>query len=293
VDRKPQVVTRRQLIVGAGAATASLGVMTLSSCDARTGRQWDHQADIVVVGTGVGASTAALVAHENGDTVLVVEKAPTFGGTSAKSAGVLWIPNNFTLREKGIEDSKEDCLEYMTRFTYPERYSASSPNLGLSASEFDLLEAFYDNAADAVDTLRATGALNLAEWRMFQLDRSATDYLDHVPENKVPTGRALGPVTADGGIGLGVDMMEQLRSALQVRDMPVFLEHRVVRLVLDAAGRAVGVEAETADGVRGGFFPGSQGRDLCYRRLCPQPGVCDAIPAQSALRFLRQSDGHR
>jgi len=235
--------------VGAGAATASLGAMTLSSCDARTGRQWDHQADIVVVGSGVGASTAALVAHENGDSVRVVEKAPTFGGTSAKSAGVLWIPNNFTLREKGIEDRKEDCLEYMARFTYPERYSATGSNLGLSKGEFDLLAAFYDNAADAVDRLRAAGALNLAEWRMFQLDRSATDYLDHVPENKVPTGRALGPVTDDGGIGLGVHMMEQLDRALAARDIPVFLEHRVVRLVLDAAGRAIGVEAETAAGV--------------------------------------------
>ncbi len=235
--------------MGAGAATASLGAMTLSSCDARTGRQWDHQADIVVVGSGVGASTAALVAHENGDSVRVVEKAPTFGGTSAKSAGVLWIPNNFTLREKGIEDRKEDCLEYMARFTYPERYSATGSNLGLSKGEFDLLAAFYDNAADAVDRLRAAGALNLAEWRMFQLDRSATDYLDHVPENKVPTGRALGPVTDDGGIGLGVHMMEQLDRALAARDIPVFLEHRVVRLVLDAAGRAIGVEAETAAGV--------------------------------------------
>lgn len=235
--------------MGAGAATASLGAMTLSSCDVRTGRQWDHETDIVVVGSGVGAATAALAAHENGDAVLLLEKAPTVGGTSAKSAGVLWIPNNFTLKAKGIEDRKADCLEYMARFTYPERYSASSPNLGLRAGEFDLLEAFYDNAADAVDLLRATGALNLAEWRMFQLDRSATDYLDHVPENKVPTGRALGPVTADGGIGLGVHMMEQLHSALQASDIPVFLEHRVVRLVLDAAGRAVGVEAETAGGV--------------------------------------------
>ncbi len=248
MSRKPEAVTRRQLIAGAGAATASLGVMALSSCDARTGHPWDHETDIVVVGSGVGAATAALAAHENGDAVLLVEKAPTVGGTSAKSAGVLWIPDNFTLRAKGIEDRKADCLEYMARFAYPERYSARGPNLGLSAGEFDLLEAFYDNAADAVDLLRATGALNLAEWRMFQLDRSATDYLDHVPENKVPAGRALGPVTADGGIGLGVHMMEQLHSALQARGLPVFLEHRVVRLVLDAAGRAVGVEAETAGG---------------------------------------------
>ena len=237
-------VTRRDVLVGAGAMTAALGTVTLGACKARTTGHWDHEADIVVVGGGVGACTAAIVAHENGDSALVVEKAPTVGGTSAKSAGVLWIPNNFTLKERGIADEKADCVKYMARFTYPEQYDASAPNLGLSASELELLEAFYDNASDAVDTLRNAGALNLAEWRMFALDRPATDYLDHVPENKVPAGRPLGPVTGDGGIGLGVHMMEQLQSALEERDIPVYLGHRVVRLVLDDAGRAVGVEAE-------------------------------------------------
>ena len=53
---------------------------------------------------------------------------------------------------------------------------------------------------------------------MFALDRPATDYLDHVPENKVPAGRALGPVNDDGGIGLGVHMMEQLHKALQEKE---------------------------------------------------------------------------
>jgi 3-oxosteroid 1-dehydrogenase len=243
-------VTRRQVLVGAGAMTAALGTVSLSSCKARQAGKWDNEADIVVVGSGVGACTAAVVAHEKRNSVLVVEKASTGGGTSAKSAGVLWIPNNFTLKERGIEDAKADCLNYMARFTYPERFNATDSNLGLSASEFELLEAFYDNASDAVDALRNIGALNLAEWRMFALDRPATDYLDHVPENKVPAGRALGPVTDDGGIGLGVHMMEQLQNALKTRDIPVFLDHRVVRLILNDAGRVVGVEAEIDGEVR-------------------------------------------
>jgi len=247
---KRERVTRRQVLVGAGAMTAALGTVSLSSCKARTTGKWDHEADIVVVGSGVGACTAALTAHDSGDSVLVVEKASTVGGTSAKSAGVLWIPNNFTLKERGIDDAKADCVKYMARFTYPERYNATEPNLGLSSSEFELLEAFYDNAADAVDALRNNGALNLAEWRMFALDRPATDYLDHVPENKVPAGRALGPVTTDGGIGLGVHMMEQLHNAVETRDIPVLLDHRVVRLVLNDAGRVVGVEAEIDGAVR-------------------------------------------
>lgn len=241
---KRERLTRRQLLVGTGAMAATLGTVTLSSCKARMTGKWDQKADIVVVGSGVGACTAAVVSHENGDSALVIEKASTVGGTSAKSAGVLWIPNNFTLKERGIEDRKADCVKYMARFTYPEQYSETGLNLGLSSFQLELLEAFYDNASDAVDALRSHGALNLVEWRMFALDRPATDYLDHVPENKVPAGRALGPVTGDGDIGAGVHMMEQLQAALEKRSIPVLLGHRVVRLIVNDAGRAVGVEAE-------------------------------------------------
>ena len=242
-----QGLTRRQLL--AGAAAASLGTIALSASRAKEAGKWDHDADILVVGSGVGASTAAVVAHENGDAVMVIEKAPILGGTSAKSAGVLWIPNNFTLKAKGIADKKEDCLKYMARYSYPETYNADRPNLGLSESEHALLEASYDNASNAIDFLRDKKALNVAEWRMFALDRSATDYLDHVPENKVPTGRALGPVKDDGSIGFGADMMAQLGAALRERNIPTLLGHRAMRLVKNDEGRVVGLEAESAGSV--------------------------------------------
>jgi hypothetical protein len=239
-------MTRRQVLVGAGAATAALGVSALITSQAHAAGKWDHEADIVVVGTGVGACTAAVIAHENGDKVLVLEKAPILGGTSAKSAGVLWIPNNFTLKARGIRDEKDDCLRYLARFSYPERYNATQPNLGLSARAFALLEAYYDNSSAAIDTLREKGALKVAEWRMFALDRPATDYLDHVPENKVPAGRALGPVKNDGSVGLGVDLMAQLGNAVRTRNIPILFGHRARRLVLDKGRRVVGIEAESA-----------------------------------------------
>jgi succinate dehydrogenase/fumarate reductase flavoprotein subunit len=242
----PAGITRRQVLAGAGAATAVLGVTSLVAPRSHAATKWDHDADIVVVGTGVGACTAAVIAHENGDRVVMVEKAPIPGGTSAKSAGVLWIPNNFTLRQKGIVDGKEDCLRYLARYSYPERYQAGQPNLGLSAQEYALLEAFYDNSSAAIDRLRELGALEVAEWRMFALDRSATDYLDHVPENKVPAGRPLGPVKADGSVGLGVDLMQQLGNAVRKRGIPVLFNHRATRLVVDGAGRVTGVEADSA-----------------------------------------------
>jgi 3-oxosteroid 1-dehydrogenase len=245
--RSTDALTRRDVIIGAGAAAAGLGATALGAAEAGAVQSWDREADVVVVGSGVGGCAAAVTARELGNSVVVLEKAPFLGGTSKKSAGVLWIPDNFTLRAKGISDRKEDCLQYLARYSYPERYVAGRPNLGLTAHEYSLLEVFYDNASKAVDHLRETGALRVAEWRMFALDRPATDYLDQVPENKVPTGRPLGPLKQDGTMGLGVDLMAQFEAALQARQVPVLTGHAATRLVMDGAGRVIGVEARAGE----------------------------------------------
>ena len=239
-------ITRRDVLIGAGAATAALGAVTLSTAEAMADVTWDRETDILVVGSGAAASSAAITANQNGDDVLVVEKAPIKGGTSIKSAGVLWIPNNFTLKAKGIEDRKEDCLRYMVRFSYPQRFDASSATLGVSEAEYQLLEAFYDNGSDAVDSLRNHGDLRIGEWRMFALDRPATDYLDNVPENKVPTGRALGPLKTDGTMGLGADLMIQLHEALERRGVAVITGHGATKIILNGDGRAIGLECDAA-----------------------------------------------
>jgi 3-oxosteroid 1-dehydrogenase len=241
----PDQVTRRKLLIGAGAVTA-FSTIVLSPSKAAAADTWDREADIIVVGSGAGASTAAIVAHEAGSSVVMLEKAPIPGGTSARSAGVMWIPGNFTLRAKGIRDEKDDCLRYMARFSYPERYAADQPMLGLNPRAYELLEAFYDNASAVIDKLRESGALNVAEWRMFALDRPATDYLDQVPENKVPAGRPLGPVKDNGQMGLGGDLMAQLGRAREKRQIPLLLGHRAMRLIVDSSGRVIGIEAESA-----------------------------------------------
>src|SRR5512143_269330 len=132
MTKAPDSLTRRDMLLGAGAVTASFGAATLGASTAEAADRWDQEADIVIVGTGVGGCTAAVTAHELGDSVVMLDKMPFVGGTSKKSAGVLWIPNNYTLKAKGIDDRKEDCLQYLARFSYPERYVAGQPNLGLT-----------------------------------------------------------------------------------------------------------------------------------------------------------------
>lgn len=69
--------------------------------------------DVVVVGSGASALTTAVVAAGQGLDVLVVEKAPVFGGTTAYSSGGAWIPNNPYMESVGQTDSAAEAHEYI------------------------------------------------------------------------------------------------------------------------------------------------------------------------------------
>lgn len=73
----------------------------------------ERTVDVVVVGTGAGGLTAALLARSEGLEVLVLEKAEHIGGTSAWSGGVIWAPDNHLMHAAGVADSAEDGLAYL------------------------------------------------------------------------------------------------------------------------------------------------------------------------------------
>ncbi|HET9731140.1 MAG TPA: FAD-dependent oxidoreductase [Acidimicrobiales bacterium] len=76
-------------------------------------RQWDQSFDVVVVGSGAGGMTAALTARAAGATVVLVEKADRYGGSTALSGGGIWAPNNPTLLRRGLGDDPEDVRRYL------------------------------------------------------------------------------------------------------------------------------------------------------------------------------------
>ena len=76
--------------------------------------KWDQEVDVLVVGTGNGALTAALCNWEMGTRdVLIIEKTDKVGGTSATSGGGIWIPVNHYAKACGAEDSPEDAKKYL------------------------------------------------------------------------------------------------------------------------------------------------------------------------------------
>lgn len=208
------------------------------------GSAWSDVVDVIVVGTGSAGLAAAISAARRGSSVLVLEKSLHGGGTTAKSSGTMWFPNNTPMREHGLSDDRASALRYMARVSYPDRYTSASPTLGLTCREHSLLEALYDHGAEAFDELVADGAI--------PYDQEAVpgfpDYHADLPEDAAPVGRSIriamqpgyrpGSPGMTGGQHLVNTMMEVARSyGVEIR-----FDHRVHGAIRDADGAVVGLE---------------------------------------------------
>ena len=117
--------------------------------------------DVLVAGSGAGGMAAAVTARQAGLDVLVAEKEPWFGGTTALSGGWLWIPNHPMQKEIGVSDSLEDASTYLLHEA-GEKYDPERVNAFLTAGprmvefftretavKFDASATFSDYHPDA------------------------------------------------------------------------------------------------------------------------------------------------
>jgi succinate dehydrogenase/fumarate reductase flavoprotein subunit len=68
---------------------------------------------VLVVGSGAAGMAAAITARHRGLEVLIAEKEPQFGGTTARSGGWLWIPGTSLARAWGIVEEPEAARTYL------------------------------------------------------------------------------------------------------------------------------------------------------------------------------------
>ena len=233
---------------------------------------WDREADVVVLGSGGAAMTAAIAAHDFGASdVVILEKSGMVGGTTAMSGGMLWIPGNHYQLEAGFEDDDEDVVAYLDALapgqldpetlmafmeTGPEmiRYFAEKTPVRLHAfTDFPDYQPYLPGAKpDGGRSLdnEAFAFERLGKWAS-RVNPTKMAYPVRGSLMEAITG-ALDEATlaereARDYRGLGQALAGSLFKAVLDRAIPVEFEKRARRLVKDG-DRVIGVVAEDADG---------------------------------------------
>jgi len=192
--------------------------------------------DVVVVGSGGAGLAAAIQAHDEGASVLIVEKMPTIGGNTIKaSAGMNAAETRFQ-RVKGIQDSKE-------------LFYAETLKGGGNKNNPALLRRFVENAPEAIEWLARRGIMlnDITTTGGMSIDRT------HRPRD----GSAVGGYLISGLVRnvtkRGIDVMLDT----SVDDI-LFTEGEVsgVRLLTDE-NEAVTVQAKSVVVATGGFSANS------------------------------------
>ena len=182
--------------------------------------------DVVVAGSGAAGLTAALTAADLGLSVLVIEKAGRFGGSTARSGGGIWAPGNTVLRRARIADTPEQARAYLA-------YVAE----GVPAAR---REALLEHGPDMLALVLAKTPLRLA-W--------VPGYADYYPEapGGLAAGRSIEPVPLDGRRVLGGELDRLARPYLpspvaitqaEYRWLSLGRHPRGIRAAARVAGRA-------------------------------------------------------
>ncbi len=131
---------------------------------------WDHDVDVVVLGSGGAGLTAALTAVVSGASVEVYEKAATVGGTTAVSGGIVWIPAHNRSADGAL--TADDAMAYLR-----------AQSLGFMDDE--LVETFVHTGAAMLDFVEAHSDLE------FEVAAGFPDYKPELPGGHPEGGRSL------------------------------------------------------------------------------------------------------
>jgi len=134
--------------------------------------------DVLVVGTGASGMSAAVTTAYEGLKVLVVDKAPVYGGTTARSGGWLWIPGTKLAKEQGINEPQGAARAYL-------QHEATT--------HFDpaRVDAFIENGPKAIDFFTENTCVQ------FDMPSVFPDYHAEAPGGQ-PGGRSMVTRPFDG-----------------------------------------------------------------------------------------------
>ena len=178
-------LSRRRVLQTAAGTAALFGAGVFTSTNAYADAPVLGTYDVVVVGCGAAGMTAALTVAARGLSVVVVEKAPTFGGSAARSGAGIWLPNNSVILATGVPDSPALAAEYLAAVVG----DGSTPARQA---------AFLANGPAMLSFVMAKSPCR------FKWMNGYSDYYPELPGG-MPNGRSIEPDQLDGHI-LGAEL---------------------------------------------------------------------------------------
>jgi 3-oxosteroid 1-dehydrogenase len=245
---------------------------------------FDETFDLVIIGSGCASVTAALAAKALGGRAVILEKQALFGGSTAFSGGIAWIPNNPLLDDDSEEASRtylnhivgepskaspmakrETFLKEgpravqflldqgvkLIRVPWPDYYSAApgGHDYGrtISAELFDLNE--LDEWRDKLGSFYGFPALPIGSFKFVDLTLAKRTWKGRKAALRLAWDIFRDKVTGARRRGSGNAVQgHMLRAALDA-GIPIRLEHELVELLTDR-GAVVGVKVRTPQGDR-------------------------------------------
>lgn len=212
---------------------------------------WDAEADVVIVGYGGAGACAAIEAARAGARVLILEAASGGGGCTAMSGGHLYLGGGTRPQKAvGLDDTPEEMFQYMMA--------------GDDQPDEAKIRVYADESVPHFDWLVDLGVpFTDAIWEdrhVLQPDDSCLIWSGNEkawPFNERARPAARGHKVAKDGEA-GAELWVHLAAAVEALGVEVEYDSPARRLVVDAAGRVVGVVVQ---------------RDGRERKVCARRGV--------------------
>ncbi|MFT4053648.1 MAG: FAD-dependent oxidoreductase [Novosphingobium sp.] len=202
---------------------------------------FDSVVDVIVCGFGGAGACAAIEARAAGVEVMVLEHASGFGGSTAMSAGEMYLGGGTRLqKQQGFDDTPANMLAYMQQ------------SLGDNGDP-ERIRAFVDNSVSHFEWLEAQGVVFNDDFypqrTVCNPDGCSLQYSGNEKSHPFTTVASVAPrghiasVPAGAGQIGGATLMGVLGGNVENSGATVHYDCRVTALVQDRAGRVVGVVA--------------------------------------------------
>jgi 3-oxosteroid 1-dehydrogenase len=244
----------------------------------------DETFDLVIVGSGCASVTAALAAKALGARAAIIEKQALFGGSTAYSGGIAWIPNNPLLDD----DSEEAARTYLgavvgepdkaspipkremflkegahavqflldqgvklIRVPWPDYYSDAPGGhkygRTISAALFDLRE--LGDWQDKVGFFYGFPRLPVGSWEFVDLTLAKTTWRGRKAGLKLAFKMLRDRLTGARTVGSGNAVQGRFLKAALDHGIPIYMETEIIGLEVED-GRVAGVRVKALNGER-------------------------------------------